>query len=157
IRAPCGCGAPRRGPPLTVIFPKWTNHLPILVATGVAVLGVSVVGIVYYWFSPKHLEVGYQPVQPVFYSHKLHAGLMGMDCRYCHTTVEEGPHANVPPTETCMNCHRTVLAQEPNRSLEVAKVIAASESGQPIPWEKVHLLPDYAYFPHAQHVLAGVG
>ncbi|MBK8980567.1 MAG: cytochrome c3 family protein [Planctomycetes bacterium] len=138
---------------MSVIFPKWTNHLPTIAAAAVVLGGLSVVGIVSYWFSPRHTDVGYAPPQPVKYSHKLHAGLMGMDCRYCHTDVEVGPHANVPTTEVCMNCHKGVRTD----SLEVQKIAQAHEASEPLHWQKVHLLPDYAYFHHGVHVNAGVG
>ena len=81
---------------MTVLFPKWTNHIPALLALGAGVVGLSVVFIVSFWFSPKHTDVGYQPFQPIPYSHKLHAGSLGMDCRYCHRNVEEGACASVP-------------------------------------------------------------
>lgn len=138
---------------MTVIFPKWTNRLPAMLAAAVACGGALVVLAVWYFFSPENLEVGYAPDQPVFYSHKLHAGNMGMDCRYCHTSVESGPHANVPPTATCMNCHARVRTD----SLEIKKLASAHGAGQPVRWQKVHMLPDYAYFNHAAHVHAGVG
>lgn len=111
------------------------------------------VGIVWYWFAPSHTDVGYQPIQPINYSHKLHAGQMGMDCRYCHHGVEKGPHANVPPTETCMNCHAKVRTDSP----EIQKLAALHEKGESPDWIKVHMLPDYAYFNHAAHLNAGVG
>jgi hypothetical protein len=138
---------------LTVIFPTWTNKLPVVLAAGLIGCAVLAVSVVWYYFSPRHLEVGYAPNQPIFYSHKLHAGAMGMDCRYCHTSVETGPHANVPPTETCMNCHRKVRQD----SSEIKKLTAAHDAGRPVEWVKVHMLPDYAYFNHAAHVRAGVG
>ena len=105
------------------------------------------------YLSPWHIEVGYQPEQPVFYSHKLHAGVMGMDCRYCHQHVERGPHATVPTTETCMNCHGKVKTG----SVEIQKIAEAHAADKPIEWVKVHMLPDYAYFNHSAHVNAGVG
>jgi len=138
---------------LTVIFEKWTNKLPAIVGLGVAVLAVCVVFVVWFWFSPRHTDVGYQPIQPVLYSHRLHAGLLGMDCRYCHRLVEEGPHATVPDTETCMNCHTQVL---PDSTL-LEPVRENYKSGTPMNWVKVHMLPDYAYFHHGAHVRAGVG
>ena len=138
---------------MTVLFPKWTNHLPTVAAvSGVLGLGLVVV-VITYWFSPKHTDVGYAPDQPVAYSHKLHAGLMGFDCRYCHTSVEDGPHANVPPTSTCLNCHKQIKQESPQ--LELVRQSAAT--GEPIPWEKVHLLPDYVYFDHSVHVNLGDG
>ncbi len=75
---------------MTLLFPKWTNKLPAIGA-GLAVLGApTVVFLVWYYFSPWNTDVGYAPVQPVPYSHKYHAGLLGMDCRYCHQNVERG-------------------------------------------------------------------
>ena len=88
------------------IFPPWWNKLPIVAAIA-GVLGptLAIAG-VWYFFSPWYTDVGYRPVQPVPYSHKLHVGELGLDCRYCHASVEMSPVANVPPTRTCMNCHR---------------------------------------------------
>ena len=76
-----------------------------------------------------------------------------MDCRYCHNTVEEAGFAALPPTETCMNCHTTI---RPN-SAKLAPVIASARTGEPVPWVKVHNLPDYTYFDHSAHVNVGVG
>ena len=90
------------------IFPAGWNKLPIIVAiVGILVPTVAIAGI-WYFFSPWYTDVGYQPVQPVPYSHKLHVGELGLDCRYCHASVEISAVANVPPTKTCMNCHLTV-------------------------------------------------
>jgi len=148
---------------LNELFPKWTNKLPAI-ATILAVLGApSVVFLIWYYFSPWNTDVGYQPEQPVPYSHKLHAGLFGMDCRYCHQNVEKGPHATIPPSQTCMNCHTLIKTQskllEPIR--ESWKAAALGNDTQPVPWVKVHLLPDYAYFDHSAHVNvspeAGIG
>ena len=138
---------------MTVIFPKWTNQIATILGAGAVFAGSLVTFVVWYYFSPKNTDVGYAPDQPVLYSHRLHAGVMGIDCRYCHTSVEIGPHANVPPTETCMNCHKLGW---PN-NLEVQKIVKAHEAGMPLRWKKVHLLPDYAYFNHAAHVRVGVG
>jgi hypothetical protein len=138
---------------VTVIFPKWTNALPPVLAGGALFFALSAVGIVWYWFSPSHTDVGYQPIQPINYSHALHAGQMAMDCRYCHQGVEKGPHANIPTTETCMNCHAKVKVDSP----EIQKLTQAHDAGMPVEWVKVHMLPDYAYFNHAAHVNAGVG
>ena len=143
----------RKGPTLTALFPKWTNKLPMYLAGGSAVSGLMVVVIIWYWFSPRHTDVGYQPHQPIHYSHKLHAGDLGLDCRYCHQNVENGPHATIPTTSTCMNCHSKVRVE----SDLLAPLRQANESGDPVEWIKVHLLPQYAYFSHAMHVNAGVG
>ena len=67
---------------MTALFPKWTNKIPAVAALAVVGKLLAVVFIVWFWFSPEHTDVGYQPDQPILYSHKLHAGLLGMDCRY---------------------------------------------------------------------------
>jgi hypothetical protein len=105
-----------------------------------------------YLFRPEHADVGYQPLQPVPYSHKLHAGNLGLDCRYCHSTVEFSAYAAIPSTETCMNCHTHIKAQSPQLQL----VRESYATGQAIPWVRVHKLPDYVYFNHEAHVTAGV-
>jgi hypothetical protein len=102
---------------------------------------------------PEFTRVGYAPEQPVPFSHELHVGKLGMSCVYCHSNVERSPHATVPNTQTCMNCHQTIKANSPLLS----KVRESYEKGVPVEWERVHRLPDYAYFNHAQHVNRGIG
>lgn len=138
---------------MAIIFPRWTNHLPTVVAAIVPLAAVAVTGAIWYWFSPWFTDVGYQPEQPVPFSHRLHAGEMGMDCRYCHNTVERSASAAVPPAATCMNCHKVVKAD----SDKLAKVRTAYEGGEALQWARVHLLPDHAYFDHSVHVAASVG
>lgn len=87
------------------------------------------------------------------YSHKLHAGDLGMDCRYCHSNVESSPVAGIPPTQTCMNCHNLIKRD----SEKIKPILASFESGKPIEWIRVHNLPDYAFFDHSVHFSAGVG
>ena len=134
-------------------FPKWSNKLAlgllVLLATGPVYLGLLLA----YGANPTTLNVGYAPTQPVPYSHALHVGKLGMDCRYCHNTVEKSGMAALPPTETCMNCHTAIL---PN-SAKLAPVRESYTSGMPIPWVKVHDIADYVYFNHSAHVNAGVG
>ncbi|MCA8977859.1 MAG: cytochrome c3 family protein [Planctomycetes bacterium] len=128
-----------------------------MLASGAAATGLFVVFAVFFWFSPKHTDVGYQPFQPVAYSHKLHAGSLGMDCRYCHRLVEDGPHATIPDNATCMGCHAQVMKD----SVLLEPLVAAYGDGgpdnKPLEWVKVHMLPDYAYFSHAVHIHARVG
>ena len=138
---------------MAVIFPRWTNHLPTVLAAVAPVAAVVVIGAIWYWFSPWFTDVGYQPEQPVAFSHRLHAGEMGMDCRYCHNTVERAAAAAVPPAATCMNCHKVVKAD----SDKLALVRDSAENGTAIRWARVHLLPDHAYFDHSAHMAAGVG
>ena len=135
------------------VFPKWTNWLREVSA--VAVIGglVYAVVLITWVFSPEMSALGYAPEQPVAYSHALHAGEMGIDCRYCHTPVERSAFATIPPTATCMNCHASVRTQ----SEKLAPVRKSAETGQPIPWIRVHDLPDFVFFNHAGHVQSGVG
>jgi hypothetical protein len=138
---------------LAQIFPEWTNKLPLVAGLAGPLLGAMVVGGVWYYGSPRYTDVGYRPHQPVPYSHKLHVGELGLDCRYCHVSVEVSPVANVPPTRTCMNCHKLVARD----SEKLAPIRESEASGFPMRWIRVHHLPDYAYFNHAAHVRAGVG
>jgi hypothetical protein len=136
------------------VFPKWQNKVPLLVIGVIGpVLTIGLIAAVWYYFSPQNTDVGYQPHQPVPYSHKLHVGEMGMDCRYCHTGVEQTPQARVPPTQTCMNCHTSIKTDSAN----LLKIRESWETGQPVEWVRVHKTPDYAYFDHSAHVGAGVG
>ncbi|TNF37494.1 MAG: cytochrome C [Deltaproteobacteria bacterium] len=137
------------------IFPRWTNKIPLAVGVTAPVVLVSVVFAIWYWFSPKFTDVGYQPEQPVPFSHKLHAGSLGLDCRYCHNTVEQAAAAALPPAGTCMNCHANLnLGDHENRIKPIKDAFAG---GPPVEWIRVHMLPDYAYFNHSVHLAAGVG
>ena len=135
------------------IFPKWTNKLPPLMLLATTFGVIAVTGFFWYYGSPEYTDVGYRPEQPVPYSHKLHAGNLGMDCRYCHTSVEVSAKANVPPTQTCMNCHNLILTE----SEKLLPVRESWTTGKPIEWIRVHKIGDYAYFNHSVHVNAGVG
>jgi len=135
------------------LFPKWTNRIPLAVTVITPLVLVGVIGFVWYFFSPKWTDVGYQPHQPVAFSHKQHAGQLGLDCRYCHNTVERAAFAAVPPTQTCMGCHATVKKDSP----KLAPVRESWNTGKPIPWINVHMLPEYAKFDHSAHVTQGVG
>ncbi len=134
-------------------FPKWTWVLrPGIAVAAVGGLVYASV-IIYLGFSPKATDVGYMPTQPVPYSHALHVGQLGMDCRYCHTGVEVAAAAAIPPTQTCMNCHSKVRAN----SEKLIPVRESYATGMPVPWIRVHDLPDYVYFDHSAHVRRGVG
>jgi len=135
------------------IFPEWSNKLPPIILLGLVLLVFSVVGFFWYFGSPKYTDVGYRPVQPVPYSHKLHAGDLGIDCRYCHIGVEVSASATIPPTQTCMNCHTLIKTD----SEKLKPVQESWANGEPIQWVRIHDLPDYAYFNHSAHINAGVG
>ena len=135
------------------LFPRKANALPALSLLGALGGGVLLIGIVWYYFSPEFYEVGYKPEQPVPYSHSLHVGQLGMDCQYCHNHVEQSTYANIPPTQTCMNCHGQIKTE----SLALLPVRESWATGEPIEWVQVTHLADYAHFPHNAHVAVGVG
>ncbi|MCA8961268.1 MAG: cytochrome c3 family protein [Planctomycetes bacterium] len=135
------------------IFPPWFDNFVKLSGAMTGVLGIYVVVLIYFGWSPKALDAGYMPEQPVPYSHALHAGELGLDCRYCHTGVESSAHASIPPTATCMNCHNMVGTT----SILLEPVRTSYQTGLPVDWVRVHSLPDYAYFNHSAHVRRGVG
>lgn len=138
------------------LFPKWTNGLRSAVAVGGLGFVLYAATVITFGFSPQATDVGYQPVQPVPYSHALHAGKLGIDCRYCHSAVEQGAHANVPPTQTCMNCHTNVTLED-SRAWKIQPVKDSFATGKPIEWVKIHDLADFAYFNHSAHVNRGIG
>lgn len=117
------------------------------------VFGTGLIGFVWYYFSPKYLAVGYTPAQPINFSHQLHAGELGLDCKYCHSTVEKTSFAALPSTATCMGCHNKVLSNSPRLAL----VRESFANKTPIPWVHVYSLPRYAHFDHNAHLSAGVG
>ncbi|MGH7976799.1 MAG: cytochrome c3 family protein, partial [Limisphaerales bacterium] len=130
------------------IFPKWTNWLPLALGVGAVLTGGAVTAGVWYYCTPKYTSDGYEPVQPVPFSHKIHAGEMGIDCRYCHNMVDKTWVANIPSASTCMNCHSVVLKDDPR----LAIVRESATNNTPIPWVQIHITPDYVYFNHAVHV-----
>lgn len=152
---------------MSLVFPKWTNAIPAaIVATG-GIGSVAVVAGTWYYATPDYTEVGYEPEQPVAFSHRIHAEQLGIDCRYCHSNVEESGHSNIPDTHTCMNCHTgdpisgiaylnndLWSAHVDNENL--ATVRSSYATGEAIPWRRIHKVPDYAHFNHAVHVNAGV-
>jgi hypothetical protein len=137
---------------MPAIFPKWTNWLPLWIVIVLALVGGVVTAAVTFYFTPSYTRVGYEPVQPVPFSHKVHAGALGIDCRYCHNGVEKSWYSNLPGASTCMNCHSTVLKDDPR----LAIVRDSAATGKPIAWVQVHVTPDYVYFNHSVHVRRGI-
>jgi hypothetical protein len=136
-----------------LIFPQWTETLKKWINLLILGAPVYLVALIAYGVTPEAIRIGYQPDQPVPYSHALHVGELGMDCRYCHSTVERAAKAAIPPAATCMNCHQTVQPQ----SDKLLPVRAAFGENEPLRWVRVHDLPDYVYFNHSAHVAVGVG
>ena len=134
-------------------FPEWTETLKKWISLLVIGAPIYLVALVAYGVTPEAIRIGYQPDQPVPYSHALHAGELGMDCRYCHNTVERAGEAAIPPAATCMNCHSTVKKD----SDVLLPVRAAYGENKAIHWTRVHDVPDYVYFNHEAHVNATIG
>ena len=152
------------------VFPKWANYFLPLIVLSVLGGGMVVPPLVLYGFSAETQNVGFQPEQPVPYSHAIHVGQLGLDCRYCHNTVDDSSFASIPPTQTCINCHApgqylegddrglpTNLSGIHQASQNLRPVWESSETGVAVPWIKVHDLADYGYFDHSAHVSKGVG
>ncbi|MEO0325262.1 MAG: cytochrome c3 family protein [Myxococcota bacterium] len=130
------------------IFPRQLNYLPLVLAVAAFTAGGVITFVFWYYFGPSNLQVGYAPEQPVPYSHRLHAGELGIDCRYCHANVEESAYSMVPPTQTCMGCHAVVHPE----SARLAPVRESWATGEPIAWVRIHQLPDHSYFNHSAHL-----
>jgi len=136
------------------VFQRYTNTLSR--ATAVAVVLFVASGL-WLWSrlqaSPYTSDVRIAKTQPVPFSHAHHVGDVGIDCRYCHTSVENSAFAGVPPTQTCMNCHSQIWANAPM----LEPVRDRYKTDRSLEWVRVHDLPDFAYFNHQIHVARGVG
>jgi hypothetical protein len=136
------------------IFPRSANDAArISILAGIFLLGVLL------WLGSLMHKSGYRTGegvyldQPVPFSHEHHVRGLGLDCRYCHTSVETSTTAGIPPVATCMNCHRQIWTN----SEMLEPIREAWRSGVPIQWERVHDLPDFVYFNHSVHVAKGIG
>lgn len=172
---------------MSTVFPKWANRLPTVLALGGLATLCTVVGGVWYYFTPKFWRAGYMPAQPYLtsaqiialedsakadgkppdvpgetypgFSHQIHAGKLGLDCRYCHSHVEESPEANIPSVSTCIGCHAPGHVNDElfAKAHRVRFIRDAWERNESINWRRIHKLPDYVRnFPHNVHVKAGV-
>lgn len=136
------------------VFPPGANWLvkwSILGGISLVVL-VTAVASGLYW-SPVVTQVNVARQQPIPFSHHRHVAGNGIDCRYCHTTVETGAFAGIPATETCMTCHSQILSDAP--LLEPAR--ESWSSGEPMEWVRINDLPDFVYFNHSIHINKGIG
>ncbi|MGI9056178.1 MAG: cytochrome c3 family protein [Pyrinomonadaceae bacterium] len=136
------------------VFNRSANNIAKISMIAAVVLG----GVAFYFYtqiarSSYLTGVFVEKQQPVQFSHKHHVGDDGIDCRYCHTQVETSASAGIPPTQTCMNCHNQLWAETPF----LEPVRASYRENKPIEWERVHDLPEFAYFNHSIHVAKGVG
>jgi hypothetical protein len=139
---------------MDALFPEWSNTA-IRIALGalVALLVAIPAGLMAYMRSPFGQDRNYAVDQPVEFDHRHHVRDDGIDCRFCHTGAERSPHAGIPSTSVCMGCHSQVW----NDSPMLEPVRRAWFSGEAIPWNRVHDLPDFVYFDHSVHVTNGVG
>ncbi len=139
---------------MSQIFPKSANQWSraSLVGLGLLVLGLGWLILVIQrsdYVTAAHTYVE----QPVQFSHQHHVGGVGIDCRYCHTSVEVSSSAGIPPTKTCINCHSQIWVTSPY----LEPVRASFRDDKPLQWVRVHDLPDFVYFNHSIHVKQGVG
>jgi hypothetical protein len=136
------------------IFDRSSNSLTriSLVLYGVILIGVGVT-LNYLQRSPWVTRQGQRPEQPVPFSHKHHVQGLGLQCQYCHTSVEKSSYAGIPPTKTCINCHAQIWT---NADL-LGPVRNSWATGRSVVWTKVHDLPDFVYFDHSIHVNKGIG
>ena len=150
-------------------FPRWTNKGLLAAMAGVGGIALYMATIGFFATHPNTINVGHMPEQPVPFSHKIHAGELKIDCRYCHNTVEKAAMAAIPPTATCGNCHGGSRVKEGTTlaavHLESKLLEPVRNSLEPDPetgeyksvsWKRVHELPDFVYFNHSAHVGAGV-
>jgi hypothetical protein len=139
---------------MTQVFHPSMNTFARVTIFGAVFFALGLLGVAYAVFRSPYVTAQYVAVdQPVQFSHEHHVNALGIDCRYCHTSVEVSGFAGVPPTETCMTCHSQIWRDAPM----LAPVRESLARNQPIRWNRVHDLPDYVYFNHAVHVKKGVG
>ena len=160
-------------------LPLWKAFVKnqfLLVVSAILFLLVSAY-FAYGWFMQIGVDQGYEPIQPIHYSHRIHAGENGIDCKYCHSAARVSKHSNIPSLNVCMNCHKNIsevaestATEEYSKAFydgEIEKLYAAvgwdkatqSYTGKtsPVKWVRIHNLPDFVYFNHSQHVaVAGV-
>jgi hypothetical protein len=139
---------------MSQIFPRSANTISRVSIIGgvilIGLLGVLVYGVgASSWVTRQNVA----REQPIQFSHERHVAGNGIDCRYCHTSVEQSRFAGIPPTKTCMNCHSQIFSNAPF----LEPVRASFNSNTPLRWTRVHDLPDFVYFDHSIHVNKGVG
>lgn len=139
---------------MSQIFHRSANTISRVSIFAALFLAGGLLLVLYIMFrSPVVTAEGIPRVQPVQFSHQHHVADNGIDCRYCHTSVEVSASAGIPPTETCMNCHSQIWTN----SEELAPVRESWETGEPLEWVRVHDMADYVYFNHSIHVQNGIG
>ncbi|MCH2223282.1 MAG: c-type cytochrome [Crocinitomicaceae bacterium] len=146
-------------------FRGWAWRYKRYVMIGSVVIFISLIVTLFLRMYRIAVVEDYQPSQPIEFPHNVHAGINGIDCKYCHNSVTESRTAGLPTVNVCMNCHKQVTGESDEQKAKIAKIYAAAgwdaEKGvytgktKPIVWNKVHVLPDHVYFNHSQHVEVG--
>jgi len=124
---------------------KLLVRLALLGYFGMVLLAVAALG----YYQARYRQ---PPTQPIAFPHDIHAGRLGLDCTFCHVFVDRSPQAGVPTVEKCMSCHQSIALENP----EVQKLHRHQERGEPILWNRVHVLPNHVYFTHKRHIRAGI-
>ena len=132
---------------------KWTAIPGLLALAAVAVMLSA--------YSGASSSQGHGPIQPIAFPHPKHAGAvadggLGLNCVYCHYAANKSPDPGMPAVGTCIGCHAVVPGSTPQGKAEIAKLVAFSTKNRPIPWVRIHKVPEYVHFPHVRHVNAGV-
>ncbi|MFP6581855.1 MAG: cytochrome c3 family protein [Candidatus Hydrogenedentota bacterium] len=136
------------------VFPPGANQLVRWSIVGGPVLALIVAGLASaLYYSPVVTNVNIAKDQPIPFSHQRHVSGNGLDCRYCHTTVETSNFAGIPPTETCMTCHSQILTDQPM----FAPILESWQTGKSMEWTRLNDLPDFVYFDHSIHINRGIG
>ncbi|MGN6551045.1 MAG: cytochrome c3 family protein [Pararhizobium sp.] len=139
---------------MSQIFPPRANTYIRLWLASIPLVIVLVLGFGYQMMAGAYgTGVHWTPEQPVPFSHKHHVGALGLDCRYCHTSVDKASFAGIPPTSTCMTCHSQLWTN----AKVLAPVRQSLAENKPLHWNRVYKLPDYVYFDHSVHIKNGVG
>lgn len=147
-------------------FKTWAWKYRLPVGLGVLVIIISLIVTVFQGLGRINVVENYQPSQPIAFPHDKHAGVNGIDCKYCHNSVTKSKSAGIPTVNVCMNCHKQISGDGKPYAAEVKKIYAAAGwdptgpgrytgKTKPIVWNKVHVLPDHVYFNHSQHVVVG--
>lgn len=136
-----------------IFHPSLNTIAKVILFGGVFILAAVWVILIFLFRSPFANGVNTPVEQPVPFSHEHHVGGLGLDCRYCHVSVEKSSFADLPPTETCMTCHSQIW----NNAPMLEPVRESFKTGQPLQWNRVNNLPDYVYFNHSIHIAKGVG
>ncbi len=136
-------------PPNSNAFAKW------LIWGGIVFMTLFVSALTYFARVNNNM-VGVPIKQPIDYSHALHTSQLGLDCRYCHTSVEVSSTPNIPPTETCMTCHSQIRVDAPQLE-PLFESWGNNGDGLPLQWKRVHDMPDFVYYDHSAHINKGIG